>query len=145
MKKLLLFFALLGLVAQLFGQTPAEPWRNKIALEVLAALDRGETADVLVVFSETADLRRSNSLNSKSDKARFVFTQLQETAARSQETALRILAEQGFSGNTLFLVNALAIEKANTALLQKLSQLPEIEAITADPWMEFQGPVAGPA
>jgi len=145
MKKLLLFLVLHGLLAQLFGQTPAEPWRNKIAPEILAALDRGETADVLVVFSETADLRRSNSLNRKSDKARFVFTQLQETAARSQEKALRILTEQGFSGNTLFLVNALAIEKANTALLQKLSQLAEIEAITADPWIEFQGPVSGPA
>ncbi|MBC7778231.1 MAG: S8 family peptidase [Phycisphaerae bacterium] len=139
MKKLLIFFVLSILCSGLFGQTPAEPWRTKIAPEIRAALDRSEAADVLVVFKEKADLGTTKTLKTKSEKAHFVFKRLQETAARSQQNALKILSENGMSANTLFLVNALAVEKADASLLQKLAELPEIEAITADPWVEFGG------
>ncbi len=141
MKNLFIFLALSISCTGLFGQTPAETWRAKIAPEIRAALDRGESADVLVVFKEKADLHAAKTLKTKSEKARFVFARLQQTAARSQKNALKILSENGAAANTLFLVNALAIEKANASLIQKLAELPEIEAITADPWVKFGGPV----
>ena len=141
MKKLFIVFVLGVFSTALFGQMPSESWRAKLAPEILAALDRGEAADVLLVFKEKADLRAAQTLKSKSEKARFVFARLQETAFRSQQNALKILNENGASANTLFLVNALAVEKADASTLQKIAELPEIEAITADPWVEFAGPV----
>jgi len=140
MKKLLIFFILGVCCTGLFGQTPAETWRAKIAPEIRAALDRGESADVLVVFEEKADLRTAQTLKTKSERARFVFSRLQETATRSQQNALKILQENGAAANTLFLVNALGLGKADAYLLQKLAELPEIEAIIADPWVKFSAP-----
>ncbi|MDO8368381.1 MAG: S8 family peptidase [Saprospiraceae bacterium] len=140
MKKLFLFFLFNSLILNLFGQTPAKSWRLKIAPEILASMDLGESADVLLVFKEKADLRAAQTLKTKSEKARFVFSRLQETAARAQHNALKMLQENGASANTLFLVNALAVEKANASLLNRLAELPEIEAITSDPWVEFMGP-----
>lgn len=137
MKKLLLVFLLNSLIVNLFGQTFSE----KISPEIRAALDRNETPDVLIIFKEKADLHTASTLKTKSEKARFVFARLQETAARSQQNALRILSEHSASANTLFLVNALAVEKATLPLLQKLAELPEIQSISADPWVEFDGPV----
>jgi len=144
MKKLFLVFLLNCLLINLFAQSPTRPWRSKIAPEIRAALDRGESADVLLVFKEKADLHGAKTLKTKAEKARFVFATLQETAERTQQNALKILNENGTSVNTLFLVNALAVEKADAALLRKLSELPEIEAISADPWVEFSGPVEIP-
>ncbi|MFN0176940.1 MAG: S8 family peptidase [Saprospiraceae bacterium] len=141
MKKLFLIFLLNSFLINLFSQTPAAPWPTKIAPEICARLDRGESADVLLVFKEKADLRPAQNLKTKSEKARFVFARLHETAARSQQNALKILNENGFSANTLFLVNALAIEKADAPLLRKLAELSEIEAITADPWVKFVDPM----
>jgi serine protease AprX len=141
MKKLFLVFLLNNLLINLFGQTPAEPWPTKITPEIRVRLERGESADVLLIFKEKADLRPAQILKTKSEKARFVFARLQETAAHSQQNALRILSEHSASANTLFLVNALAVEKATLPLLQKLAELPEIQSISADPWVEFDGPV----
>lgn len=142
MKKLFFVFILHSLVFHVFGQNPADSWRLKLAPEVAAALDRGEATDVLILFKAKADLRAAKPLNSKLEKARFVFARLQETAANSQQNALKILQTQNASANTLFLVNALSVEKASAGLLQQLAELPEIQAITADPWVKFSGPFA---
>lgn len=141
MKKLFLLFLLNSLIFNAFAQSPSDAWRLKIAPEVLATLDQGKTSDVLIVFPEKADLRAAQHLQTKSEKARFVFARLQENAARTQKNALKILQENGASANTLFLVNALALENANTQLLRQLAQLPEVSAITADPWVQFDNPV----
>ncbi len=137
MKKLLVVFLFILTAFALFSQTPAE----KIAPEIRAAMNRGESADVLLIFKEKADLHGAQSLNTKSEKAHYVFSRLQETAARSQQNALRLLNEQGVSVNTLFLVNAMSVEKAPASLLRQLANLPEIKAISADPWVKFKGPV----
>ena len=141
MKKLLIFIVLAIPYTNLFAQTPPEAWRTKLAPEVRAALDRGEAADVLLVFGQKADLSAAKTLKTKTAKARFVFNQLQETAARSQQHALKILDAKGFSANMLFLVNALSVEKADASLLHLLAELPEVKSISADPWVEFGGPI----
>ena len=123
----------------LFSQTA--PWREKIAPELRAALDRGESVDVLVIFSEKADLRAAQTLHTKSEKARFVFNRLQETAARAQQNALTLLKASSASVNSLFLVNALAVTNVDVKLLQQLAELSEVKAISSDPWVEFKEPM----
>ena len=141
MKKILLPTLLLNIVAiSLFGQVAA--WRPKVSPEILATIDRGETAEVLVVFHEQADLNGAKKLKTKSEKARFVYNCLVEAAARSQATAVRILKEKNAFANSLYLVNAIAVEKADAILIRQLAELQEVKWIGADPWIQFPGPAA---
>jgi serine protease AprX len=125
-------------LSPLFAQNNAP----KIAPELLEAMRRGESADVLVAFQEKPDLSKARELSGKSAKAHFVFQTLQQTAARSQKTAMERVRQFGAEANTLFLVNALAIVNASPELLRSLAELPEVAGISADPWVKFEGPVA---
>jgi subtilisin family serine protease len=113
---------------------------QKISGELAEALRRNETPDVLVAFAERADLSAAKGLNTKSGKADFVFKKLVETAQKSQRRALELIHAQGASANGLFLVNALAIEKASPQLLAALAELPEVSTISLDPWIPFEAP-----
>lgn len=140
MKKALHVIVLLQLLATVvFAQGNA--WRSKVAPELLAGSDKGERADVLIVFNEQPDVSAAKKLKTKSEKARFVYDLLQKTASRTQTDAVRILRNAGADVNSLFVVNALAVRQLDPALLRTLAELPEIKWIGADPWVQFPGPV----
>lgn len=137
-KKAYLAFALFLVTFSAFGQNA---WRSKVAPELLAAFDRGETADFFLVFREKADLGNPRSGETKSERAHRVFAALQLTAERSQASARRLLREQGVRANSLFLVNAIAVQGGSAALARTLASLPEVLSLAADPWVQFDGPV----
>lgn len=132
-------FALLLAALSVSGQNN---WRTKISPEVMAALNRGETVDFFLIFKEKADFHTAQELNSKSERAHYVFSKLQETADRSQANARRILRERGASANSLFLVNAIAVSQGNAGLARELAELQEVSRLAADPWVQFDGPVS---
>ena len=100
MKKTLVVILLLQFVAGItFAQVAA--WRSKVAPEILTGLDKGEPADVLVVFRDQADISGAKKLKTKSEKAHFVYDRLVETASRSQVNAVRILRGQNANVNGL--------------------------------------------
>lgn len=134
---LLLFLCIFNLLS---AQGHAN-WRDKISPELQLAFDRGEKKDVLVAFGERADLRAARQLRTKSEKAHFVYEQLLQTAARTQARTIRILRERHASINSFFLVNAIAVEAADPALIQLLAEMPEVSGIGLDPWVHFQEPV----
>ncbi|HRI61860.1 MAG TPA: S8 family serine peptidase, partial [Saprospiraceae bacterium] len=140
MKKTLVVILLLQFVAGItFAQVAA--WRSKVAPEILTGLDKGEPADVLVVFRDQADISGAKKLKTKSEKAHFVYDRLVETASRSQVNAVRILRGQNANVNGLYLVNALAVGKIDLTLTKQLAELQEVKWIGADPWVKFPGPV----
>lgn len=96
--------------------------------------------DILVVFEKQTDLRDAKSLKTKLQKAQWVTRQLQATAAESQSNAIRLLRQRQANLNSFYLVNALAVESADPALLPLLAALPEVSNICADPWVAFQMP-----
>lgn len=141
MKKILLFALLLGTaVIVSFGQSPSA-WQSKVSPEIRTALDRGEKADFIVIFRDHADLSGARLLKTKSEKNRYVYNRLVETAARSQANATRIVREQQVFANRLYLVNAMAVEKADASIARQLAELPEVAWLGADPWIKFDGPV----
>ncbi len=141
MKKTLLIALLLNVAfAASFGQNAAV-WRSKVSPEILTTLDKGETADVLIVFNEQADLSAARFFKTKSDKANFVYNRLVETATRSQARAIQILKEKNAFANSLYLVNAIAVKDADAALAQQLADLQEVKWLGADPWVKFPSPV----
>jgi serine protease AprX len=135
------FLALFLLAPLTLPAQSADAWRHKIAPEVRAALDRGASSDVLVCFREKADLRGAASRADKKAKTRFVYDALLQTAARAQARALALARIENAGANTLFLVNALAVDQASPELLRRLAKLPEVEAISPDPWIEMPPPV----
>ncbi len=138
MKKLLFIALLMNIVGTaIFGQSPA--WQSKVSPEILAILGKGEQVEVIVLFREQADLGEAKQLKTKSEKAHFVYARLVETAARSQANALRILKEKNAFANSLYLVNAIAVEKADAVLIKQLAELQEVKWIGADPWIQFPG------
>ena len=124
-------------VGSLFAQ-------GKIAPDVQATLQAGKLADVLVIFDHPADISRAKNMRSKNEKATYVFSQLQQNAAKTQQNALKLLQDNDVNVQSLFLVNALAVQNANASLLQTLAAMPEVRAITADPWIHFDGPPTVP-
>jgi len=140
MKKFLLLALLLNVATPtVFGQIAA--WRSKVSPEVLSYVDKNEKADVLVVFREQADLGAAKNLKTKTEKARFVYNRLVETASRSQVNAVRILKENDAFANGLHLVNAIAVKGITPTLARQLAELEEVKWIGADPWVQFPGPV----
>lgn len=141
MKKILLIVLLLNtFFTASFGQTAAI-WRSKVSPEILTILDKGEKADLLVVFQEQADLSAARFLNTKSEKAHFVYNRLVATATRSQARAIQILKEKNAFANSLYLVNAIAVKNADAALARQLADLQEVKWLGADPWVKFPGPI----
>jgi serine protease AprX len=141
MKKNLLFVLFLITTAStLFAQAPAG-WRSKVSPDILIALDKGEKPDFIVVFNEQADVSGAGRLKTKSEKARFVYRRVTETAARVQANATRIVRVSQASVNSLPLVNAMAVEGADASLARQLAELPEVTWLGADPWVRFSGPV----
>jgi subtilisin family serine protease len=138
-RKILLASCILLTGLSASAQTTA--WKDKIAPQLQAAFNRGETSDFLVVLREQADVSGANNLPTKSAKAHFVYARLEATAGRTQVNALRILREHNAISNSLRLVNAIAVEKADAMLARQLAELPEVAALSSDPWIKFDGPV----
>ena len=140
MKKILLS-AILLVIATIFsfGQTNIA-WRSKVSPEILASLNKGEKVEFIVVFREQADLSGAARLKSKSEKSWYVFSRLEAQAARSQANAARIVHERDVTANSLFLVNALAVETTDADVVRQLAELQEVKWLGSDPWVKFPGP-----
>lgn len=134
------FFTLIFIVFACAAFAQNNAWRAKVAPEILSALNRGEKSDLLVAFTEQADVNAVKYIHGKSAKAHFVFSKLQETAQRTQSRAAKLVSLNNGEANTLFLVNALSVRNADAALVQHLAELPEVKAVAYDPWVFFPGP-----
>lgn len=120
-------------------------WRDKVAVDILAQLDRGEHPDLIAVFHEQADVSGAREVHGKSEKARYVFSRLQETAARSQARAIRFLRARNAFLNSFYLVNAIAVKQADAATVEGLANMPEIARLAPDPAIALQPPLEAAA
>ncbi|HNG90837.1 MAG TPA: S8 family serine peptidase, partial [Saprospiraceae bacterium] len=118
--------------------------RAKISPQLLAAWERGEAADFLLIFREKADWGFPRRGETKTERAYRVFGALQRNAERSQAYARQLLREQDASANSLYVVNAIAVQGADLRLAQMLAALPEVSRLAPDPWVQFDGPVHEP-
>lgn len=137
-KSFSLLVFLLIVVFHADGQTPD----SKIAPELRTAFEKDARQDFIVLFHEKAQLAEARSLKGKSAKGKFVFETLQEVARRSQGRAVNLIRQTDAGVNSLFLVNALAVQGADYATAYALATLPEVKALASDPWVKFPTPVA---
>jgi subtilisin family serine protease len=141
MKKYFFFFVCNALSMVILAQNTL-PWRNKVAPEVLASIDKQAPVDVLVLMREQADVSGAKTIRGKLAKNRFVFQKLQETAQKTQATVIKTAKTHDADINSLFVVNAVSINRASPDLLIQLASLPEVQYISFDPWVHFALPEA---
>ena len=108
-------------------------FNQKISPEIRAAFSRGEAADVFIVFTEKADLSAAKWMPTKSARASYVFSHLQQTAEKSQQRVRMLLHNAQTDANSLFIVNAIAVGQINAALCRQIAAYPEVKSICADP------------
>jgi len=141
---------LLACFSYLPAQVPtlAPEVQQKIPATLQRVFSNGGTANIFVVFREKADLRAATHLAGKAEKSRFVHARLLETAERSQARARRILREYGAFANSFYIVNAIAVARADANLAYTLAELPEVAALAPDPEVPLvlpeQRPATGP-
>ncbi|MEQ1746769.1 MAG: S8 family peptidase [Saprospiraceae bacterium] len=127
---------------QLSAQTVhfSQYFLKKTAPSLQTQFFNGETADLLVVFREKADLAPAARISGKAEKARFVQSRLVQVAERSQVHARQILHDRGAVANSFYLVNAIAVVGADAGLANDLAHLPEVAQLVPDPTIALSLP-----
>jgi serine protease AprX len=131
--RLLFLLCFFGAIASLSAQSAA--YTAKVSPEVRGQLDAGYTTDVLVMMRTQADLAGVKQYIKKADKGQFVFSQLKTVAFETQRPVLDLLRLHQAYANSFYLVNAVAIEKADRSLIEALVQVGEVKTISSDPWV----------
>jgi hypothetical protein len=84
MKKLILTALAFACIHVLSAQTtPA--WHQKVSASLLEKTANGESAPFFILLKQQADVSAAQGLNTKDEKAYYVFNQLKEMAAHSQK------------------------------------------------------------
>lgn len=113
---------------------------SKFSSAVEAAALENRPCDVLVVFSQKADLSAARRIRGKVEKGQYVYRRLLEVAESSQQRARALLRQRDAYFQSFFLVNAIAIRQAMPEVLAEIAALPEVERITLDPTVTFAAP-----
>ncbi len=140
MARLILFLFLTALSVVCTAQTGS--FEQKVAEQVRRKLSGGQRVSVCVLMEEQADVSAAKTLTTKEAKAQFVYEKLSGTAYRSQRRVLELLRNTTVSANSMYLVNAVAIEQADALLLRHIAALPEVARIVEDPWVFMDLPQA---
>lgn len=118
--------AMLMLAAGLAAAAPAAAPAEKIAPELLSAVQQAGRADFLIWFGEQADLSAAAAEKTRADKGRVVMAALKAAAQRSQSGVLARLSERGLEHRSFWIANAITVSGGTLADLQSLSRLPEV-------------------
>ena len=109
----------------------AQNWQDKIDSELWQ--DANNTSiDFFVILKDQAKTTDAKFLNSKEEKANYVFNLLKQKAAETQAEMLRYLSNQGVEFRSFFIVNGILV-KGNFAIIEALAKRDEVAIITGNP------------
>ncbi len=121
-------------------QLSANEWRSKIDPELLTELESGGEVELIVAFSEQADLSMAKNLRGKIAKGQFVYQQVQAVATRSQAAVRNILTEAGQSFQVFAIANAI-YTKVNLSLAAAIASRDEVLNLQPNPWVMLDRPM----
>jgi serine protease AprX len=113
---------------------PTIPLSNSatISPHVLAAIEGGASASFLVIMREQADVGAAASLPTKSEKGRFVYETLRQTALRTQAPLRAELDRAGVRYRSFYIVNMIELT-GKLGLVLQLAARPDVARIEANP------------
>lgn len=99
--------------------------------------------ECLVILHNQADISAAYRLETKEEKAEFVFSTLKNHAQKSQTHIVDFLEKEKIEYRKFLIVNVLQV-KTSIENLRKLAEMPEVAAIADNPWLHFQEPITMP-
>ena len=131
---LLLLLWAQGAIAQL------SDWKNKVDIELWAAVEQGTPIDFIVMLQQQADLSAAAQLSTKSEKGQFVYRTLQTLAQQTQKPILEMLQRAEAPFRSFLVVNAI-YARGDAQLIQALAARPEVAVIMPNPQVMLEMPV----
>ena len=137
LRLLLVLTTLLGMWPAAAASPPVTPEApaalDKVSPWVRSAVESDETADVLLVLADQADLSAAESLPTKQARGRYVYTTLWEHAQRSQASLKGWLEVRGIPYQSFYIVNLVLVPDASQSLVEDLARRPDVARIDANP------------
>ena len=130
--------AIIASQTTLFAQNTDTEWKQKVDASVLSEAQNTAKADFLLILKRQADVSAAEKLNTKDEKAWFVFNTLKQHAELSQREIIAVLKNENVTYQSFFVVNALRIQ-ANSNLLERLAKRTDVEKITSNTPIFFGG------
>ena len=113
------------------GVARAAPAAAPVDGRIFAGKGPGETASVLVVMREQADLSGAEAITDPEERRRFVFEALRAQAEVSQRPLVDRLGRGGLRYHSFYLVNMLEVE-ADRSLADELARRADVSSLAAN-------------
>ena len=117
-----------------------DEWKDKVAPELLARAEAGETVELIVLLREQADVSAARLLTTKEARANYVWQTLQQTAGRTQAGLVAELSGKGVEFRSYYLINALWV-RADLDVLRSIAQRPEVSRLQVNDPVEVEEPI----
>jgi serine protease AprX len=105
---------------------------GKIAPWVMEHTAGGQQAEFFVVLADQADLSRSVTLQTKSEKGAFVYNTLLNKAQTTQGPVLQWLSDRGVEHRSFYIVNAILV-KGSRDVAKALAARPDVARVEGNP------------
>src|SRR5262245_51601318 len=122
----------------------ADPFA-KVDKAVLDQLEAKDETSFFVLMEAKASLTAATSMRSHAQRATFVHQQLTQTAEQSQAGLRALLDAKGVGYTPFWIVNAVKVDGADTALVKEIASRPDVARIDARQTYKLIEPVEGEA
>src|SRR6266567_6180810 len=116
---------------------------QKIAPWVTEHTANGQQTEFFVVLADQADLSGAANLQTKAEKARFVFDTLLNKSQATQDRILQWLRDGGIEHRSFYIVNAILV-KGTRQVADALAARPDVARIEGNPLIHNDLPQPGP-
>jgi subtilisin family serine protease len=134
---MVVFFLPWSISAQSSAEQPAP-----VGPLVLQQIEMQGQATFWVILRDKADLSPAFGMSNWDARGLFVYNRLRAVANQSQARLRSLLTERGAPHQPFWVVNVIRVT-ADQALLDEISQLPEVERIVADQVIPLPEPLPG--
>src|SRR4030095_14412132 len=108
---------------------------SKIAPWVMEHTANRQQAEFFVVLADQADLRRAATLQTKTEKGRYVYNTLLNKRQTTQGPILQWLREHGIEHRSFYIVNAVLV-KGSREVAETLASRPDVARIEGNPHIQ---------
>ena len=115
---------------------------NKIAPWVMEHTANGQQAEFFVVLADQADLSGADTLQTKNEKARFVYETLLNKSQATQDRILQWLRDRAIEHRSYYIVNAVLV-KGTRQVADELAARPDVARIEGNPLIHNDLPQPG--
>jgi hypothetical protein len=130
-----------GLFVAISAREPGPAWPQKVHPLVLQSAAEGPVEFMLVLADQRRPLPPAGA-RSRNERARAVFDQLREHAARTQAPLIRLLDRLGVEYRSYWLANLIWVRGDGDAL-EQLARRPEVLRVDANPQVRVELPRPG--